>query len=1162
MTFEEILDQAIALLQRRGRITHRTLKRQFHLDEDGLEDLKEELIYGQRLAADEDGRVLVWIGGTGTQRVPSNDQERAPRLYTPAHLTEKILSSKAALEGERKQVTVLFADLKGSMELLADRDPEEARQLLDPVLERMMAAVHRYEGTVNQVMGDGIMALFGAPIAHEDHAVRACYAALAMQTSVKAYAAEVQRTHGVPVQIRVGLNAGEVVVRSIGSDLDMDYTAVGQTTHLAARMEQMAMPGSILITADVFRLVEGYVQVTPLGPMAIKGLTTPVEVFEVVGVGPLRTRLEVAARRGLARFVGRRRELEQLQRAWEHAQKGRGQIVAVVGGAGVGKSRLCYEFKHLAQRGCLVLETISVSHGKAYPYLPVIELLKHYCQVTPQDDERRRREQVTGKVLTLDRGLEDTLSYLLALLGDAAATATLAPVDPPIKRRRTFEALTRLLLRESLNQPVLLLIEDLQWLDSETDAWLQELSERTASARILLLVNYRPEYQHSWGSKSYYTQLRLDPLGLEEAQELLTALLGNGAGLESLKHLILAKTEGNPFFMEELVQALADQGILARVEGGGARLIRPLMAIQVPPTVQGVLAARIDRLPAAEKALLQTLAVVGKEFPWRLLMQVVAQPDEDVHRLLSHLQGGEFIYERPAFPEPEYTFKHALTQEVAYNSLLLERRRLLHARAAQAIETLFGDQLEDYYHELAHHYLRSETTEKAVEYLGRAGRQAAQRSAYVDAIGYLTTAIDLVKTLPRSAERSQQELRLQIGLGPALMATKGFGAPEVEHVFTRARELCQEVGDTPQLFLVLQGLGGFYALRGQFQTVRELVEQRLRLAQRLGDQALLAQAHLAQGHSWLAAGEVIAARAHLEQGMALYNPEQAHPPAFGLDPKGRDHAAHVLWLLGYPEQALESLQQVLTAVQEEAHPFSLAVALVFASVLHQFRREAPLAQARAEAAMTLATEHGFAQFLAMGTLVRGWALGEQGYGEEGIAQVRLGLAAYQATGAKMLQPYFLALLAQAHATAGQVEEGLRVLAEALAMVQNTGERWWEAELYRLKGEFILKQAVGKESPPTAPADATIGAEVRMGVYGHSPLLTEAEACFRRALAVAQRQGAKSLELRAALSLVRLWQQQGKCAEARQLLAEIYDWFTEGLHTADLQEARALLKELS
>ncbi|MGH8058569.1 MAG: adenylate/guanylate cyclase domain-containing protein, partial [Candidatus Entotheonellia bacterium] len=420
MTFEEILNQAMALLQRQGRVSYRALKRQFDLDEAYVEDLKLELIEVHRVAVDQDNAMLVWIGGAAapppsTAAAPvSPPSGRPPLVYTPAYLAEKILTSRRALEGERKQVTVLFADLKGSMELLAERDPVEARRLLDPVLEQMMAAVHRYEGTVNQVMGDGIMALFGAPIAHEDHAVRACYAALAMQTSVKQYAGEVQRTRGVPIHIRVGLNSGEVVVRSIGSDLHMDYTAVGQTTHLAARMEQMAMPGSILITADVLRLAEGYVQVEPLGPVPIKGLPEPAEVYEVTGAGPVRTRLQASAARGLTRFVGRQLELDTLRQALERAARGQGQVVAVIGEPGVGKSRLFWEFtqSHRTQ-GWLRLESGSVSYGKATPYLPVIDLLKAYCQIEARDEARRMREKLTGKLLTLDEALMATLAALL-----------------------------------------------------------------------------------------------------------------------------------------------------------------------------------------------------------------------------------------------------------------------------------------------------------------------------------------------------------------------------------------------------------------------------------------------------------------------------------------------------------------------------------------------------------------------------------------------------------------------------------------------------------------------------------------------------------------------------------------------------------------------------
>src|SRR5215813_3228872 len=506
MDFVAVVDQVIALLRQRGRLTYRTLQRQFQLDEAALDDLKDELMYGQRLAVDEEGRVLVWSGETATTAptatAPGGIPAPAPLTYTPPYLAEQILTSRSALEGERKQVTILFADVKGSMELLADRDPEEARRLLDPVLQRMMDAVHRYEGTVNQVMGDGIMALFGAPLAHEDHAVRACYAALAMQAAVQHYATEVQRTQGVPVQIRVGLNAGEVVVRSIGSDLHMDYTAVGQTTHLAARMEQMAMPGAILITPAVRGLVEGLVQVTALGAMPVRGLRDPVEVYAVTGAGVVRSRLQAAAARGLTRFVGRQPEFKALQQALEQAQAGHGQVVAMVGEAGVGKSRLLYEFGHSHHaQGWMVLESASVSYGKAAPYVPVVDLLKRYCHVEERDDPRTIRAKVTGQILTLDEALQDTIPALLALLDALPADSPFLTLDPPQRRQRTLDGLKRLFVRESQVQSLLLVFEDLHWIDTETQALLDSLVESVPMARLLLLITYRPEYQHGWGSK-------------------------------------------------------------------------------------------------------------------------------------------------------------------------------------------------------------------------------------------------------------------------------------------------------------------------------------------------------------------------------------------------------------------------------------------------------------------------------------------------------------------------------------------------------------------------------------------------------------------------------------------------------------------------------------
>ncbi len=804
MKFSEIVKQAVTLLQESQRITYRALKREFSLDDEALEDLKNELIDAQRVATDEDGKVLVWVDtdsegekgkwakGEKDKKSPVSEvqsRESKPVTYTPQRLAERIRAEQAAIEargvtgGERKTITALFADLKGSTALIEGLDPEDARAIIDPALQLMMDAVHHYQGYVAQALGDGIFALFGAPIAHEDHPQRALYAALRMQDEMRRYGDQVRLKHGVPLAMRVGVNTGEVVVRSIRKDdLHTDYVPVGHSTNLAARMEQMATPGSILITEYTRKLVEGYFELKALGVAEIKGVEVPLNVYEVLGAGPLRTRLQVATRRGLTRFVGRQSELEQIQRALVSAKEGHGQIVGVMGEPGLGKSRLFYEFKLLSQSGCLILEAYSVSHGKASPYLPVIELLKSYLQLQPQDDARTRRQKVIGKVLELDRTLEDTLPYLYALLGVEEQPSRLQQMDPRIRRQRTFAALKQLFLRESLNQPLILIFEDLHWIDSETQGFLDVFSESVASAKLLLLTNYRPEYRHEWGQKTYYTQVRLAPFGKAEAAEFLDELLSMTVGayhhtpLHALKQLILAKTEGTPFFMEEVVQELFEQGILVR-DGVETRHVASLPGeLRLPTTVQGVLAARIDRLAPDEKTLLQQLAVIGREFPLSLVQRVVSQPEEELYRLLASLQRKEFLYEQPAFPEVEYSFKHALTQEVAYGSVLQERRKAIHKNTAQAMEALYRANLDDHYSELAHHYTRSSNTEKAVEYLHLAGQQAVQRSAYVEAITHLTTALELLNTLPDTRERTQQELMLHLTLGPVLMNTRGFAA--------------------------------------------------------------------------------------------------------------------------------------------------------------------------------------------------------------------------------------------------------------------------------------------------------------------------------------------------------------------------------------------------
>jgi class 3 adenylate cyclase/tetratricopeptide (TPR) repeat protein len=766
----------------------------------------------------------------GSPRRPTS-----PDAYTPKHLAERIRNSKAALEGERKQVTVLFADLKGSMELLADRDPEEARKLLDPVLGHMMDAVHRYEGTVNQVMGDGIMALFGAPLAHEDHAVRACYAALRMQEAVRRYSDELRHTQGVEVQIRVGLNSGEVVVRSIGSDLRMDYTAVGQTTHLAARMEQLATPGTVRLTGETLRLAEGYVEVRSLGPIPVKGLSDPIEIFELTGAGQARTRLQAAALRGLTRFVGRDAEVEHLRRVLGQAGVGHGQVAAIVGEAGVGKSRLTYEFTHSHRvQDWLILEASSVSYGKATSYLPVIDLLKGYFKIGDRDSHREMRDKVMGRVLGLDRALEPLLSPLLTLLDVPVDDAAWQTLDAPQRRQRTLDAVKRLLLRESQVQPLLVVFEDLHWIDSETQTFLDALVESLPAAQLLLLVNYRPEYEHAWGGRTYYTQLRIDPLSAESAEDLLEALLGVDAALKPLKQLLTERTEGNPFFLEESIRTLVETEVLVG-DRGAYRLARRVEGLQVPATVQAVLAARIDRLPPDEKGLLQTAAAIGVDVPFAVLQAIAATSEETLRRVLGHLQAAELLYEAALFPDLEYRFKHALTHEVAYGSLLRERRRELHGAVGHALEELYAERQTEHSDKLAHHFMRAEEWDRGVRYSLLAGQRAEDAYASAEAASHYRRGLDAARRVnPPLEVASMADLHRRYA--GALAALTEYDASIAE--CQRALELVRHIGDRTREAAILADMSVALGRDHRAEQAVEFNEQSMTAARDLGNQRL------------------------------------------------------------------------------------------------------------------------------------------------------------------------------------------------------------------------------------------------------------------------------------------------------------------------------------
>jgi class 3 adenylate cyclase/tetratricopeptide (TPR) repeat protein len=1060
----------------------------------------------------------------------------APETYTPKHLAEKILTSKSALEGERKQVTVLFADMKGSMELLVDRDPEEAHKLLDPVIEHMMEAVHRYEGTVNQVMGDGIMALFGAPLAHEDHAVRACYAALRMQESVKRYAEGMRRTEGITIQIRVGLNSGEVVVGSIGNDLKMDYTAIGQTVHLASRMEQVATPGSILITADAVRLAEGYVEVKPLGPVSVKGLSESVEVYEVIGAGLVRSRMEAAAVRGLSRLVGRDAEMHGLQQALAKAGGGHGQIVAVVGEPGVGKSRLFYEFtrSHRTQ-GWLILKSGSASYGKATPYLPVIDLIKTYCQIEARDDGREIREKLTGKLLALDRALEPILPAFLALLEAPMDDPQWRDLDPPQRRQRMLDAIKRLLLRESQVQPLLLIFEDLHWIDSETQAVLDSLIDGLPTARIFLLVNYRPEYQHGWGNKTYYGQIRIDPLAPESAEELLRDLVGGNGALQPLKRLLVERTEGNPFFLEEIVRTLVETKVLTGARGA-YRPTQDLEKIQVPATVQAVLAARIDRLPLEEKRLLQSASVVGENVPFTLLQAVVEMPEGELRRSLAHLQGAEFLYETSLFPELEYAFKHGLTYQVAYNSLLRERRRALHAQLVTAIEKLYADRATEQVERLAHHAARGEVWDKAVTYLRQAGTKADARSALREAASYFEQALTTLAHLPESRETREQAIDLHFNLRISLGA---LGQRERILKHLRAAEtLANALGDQRRLARVNVYIARLHLVQGEHEQAVTAGERAIAMARTLDDYSLEVLATNILGLAYYYLGNYPKAVEALRRNLLpLDSPVvrerfggTALPFAYS-----RTSLALALAERGGFVEAVVRCTEAIHIAEAVGHAYSVAVTYRGMGLLHLMRGDLHQATLALEHALEICRGVDSPPLFHAVSSALGYAYALSGRSAKAIDLLEEAVERPVMGGGGEGQSLRTILLSEAYLLAGREADARAAAQRALGLARQHKERGHEA--YTL---LILAEIAAREDP----------LDIR-----------KAENHYGQALALAEELGVRPLIAHCHVGLGKLYRRIGSRQQAEEHLTTATAMMREMDMGSWLEEAEGELKDL-
>ena len=753
---------------------------------------------------------------------------------------EKFLASPHTLQGERKQITVLFADVKSSMELLTNLDPEDARRLLDPLLEQMIDAVHRYGGTVNQVLGDGIMALFGAPIAYEDHALRGCCAALRIQEGVASRNRELGRLVGMPVQVRVGLNSGEVVVRSIGSGQHLDYSAVGQATYLAARMEQVAVPGTILLTSDVVSLAGGRIEVKPLGPMSIKGLKDSREVFELRAIIP-GTRFAAKAERGLTQFVGRAGHLEALGLALEEADRGHGQLVALVGDAGVGKSRIVWELIHSQRaREWRVLTASAASYARNTVHFLVIELLRNCFGIKDGEDERAIQTRVADRMRALDATLGDSVASILALLEALPGDSAFRKLEASERRRRTLEGAKALLVCESRSQPLMLVFEDLQWIDNASRAFLDSLVDGLPTSRLLVVATFRPEHQSTWASHPHCSERRVDPLTSDLAHQLLDALLGEEAELQPLKELLVERCDGNPFFLEESVRALVEEQVLQGTPDA-YRLTTSVRSVRVPASVQAVLTARIDRLNLEDKELLQSAAVIGREVPSALLQAIAGCTEGEVRRGLARLCEGEFVHRVDLFPEPLHVFKHALTHEVAYASMLRERRRALHARIVEVVERRYGDRLTDQVERLAHHAQRGEVWDKALTYLRLAGTQAYTRGALEEAIERYEAALAILTRVPASPDTARLAIDLRLDLH-APMVTVGRAQRMVE-LYRDGERLARELDDDVRLGRIFERMSLLSWLGGHYQDGADYARQALAVAAASDDAVTRLNAH-------------------------------------------------------------------------------------------------------------------------------------------------------------------------------------------------------------------------------------------------------------------------------------------------------------------------------
>ena len=1047
-----------------------------------------------------------------------------------------------AREAERRQLTVMFCDLAGSTELSQRLDAEDLREVNRAYQDACKAAIERYDGYVARYMGDGVLAYFGYPQAHEDDAERAIHAGLGVVEAMMILNNTVGDKQDIKLGVRVGIATGPVVVGDIiGEGASQESAVVGETPNLAARLQALATPNTVVVGSGTRQLAKGRFEYDDLGTQELKGIAEPVRAWRVIAPATAESRFEAAHRTGLTPLVGREHEIGLLLERWEQAKEGDGQVILLSGEAGIGKSRITETLRERTagddpvrlRYQCSPYHTNSALH-------PVIEQLERAAQFDAEDTSEAKFDKLES---LLAQGASDVeaVAPLFAPLMSIPSKGRYAPLEMTAERQKeqTLEALVSQMEGLSQIRLVLLIFEDVHWADPTSLELLELIIERAQSLPALVVITFRPEFPPPWAGYTHVTTLTLNRFTRSLAAALVEKVTAGRPLPDEVLEQIIEKTDGVPLFVEELTKTILESGLLTE-EPDKYVLSGPLSEVAIPATLHDSLMARLDRLGAV-KEVAQTAAAIGRAFDYDLLAAVSPLSFAELHDALDQLIDAELVFRRGRPQEGGYIFKHALVQDAAYGSLLKSKRQELHGRVAGVLEKRFPERAETEPELLAHHLTEAGHPERAIVYWNQAGKRASEGSANHEAIAHLETALRLADELPRTEARDQQQLAALMTLGPALLATRGMATEQAVRVYQRARELSEEVGEPAQQFAVTWGQWILYLNRGQLEKARELTEQLLIIAGTQPNSESRLQAHHATSVTLVALDELLSARSHAEQALDVYDINEHRSQAFhfgGHDPGVccACHLASVLWCLGFVDQALGRVYEAVKLAEELSHTFSLAHAQMFAARIHQFRREARLTKAHAEALITLCVKEGFAEVLAAGQILRGWAMASDGEPDTGIEAIRCALNEWHATGARVRHVYHLGLLADAYGQTTTPTQGMRTVEEAIAVVRETGERHWEAELYRLKGELLLL--------PTTRA------------------MSEAQGCFHHAIELARERGAKSLELRAATSLARLWQHQGKRDDARDLLAPVHDWFTEGFDTADLKDAKTLLKQLS